>query len=142
MTLRKQACTAALAFASIGALAACSNKPPLQIALPGERVYPESIASTSDGALYVGSLASGGVARIKDGNVEQWIAPGAYGTRSTFGVLADETAGVLWVCSNDVSGLGVPGPGAAQGSNLKAFDLDLRPRQDERAFSRRRQSLQ
>ncbi|HEY0184643.1 MAG TPA: hypothetical protein VGC09_17720, partial [Rhodopila sp.] len=48
---------------------------------------------------------------------------GAYDTRSTLGVLADEGSGMLWVCSNDLSGAGVPGPGSAKGSALKGFNL-------------------
>jgi len=95
------------------------------IELPGEQAYPESVAATADGTLYVSSLASGGIWRVSPGasKAEEWIKPGAFDTRSTFGVLADEAAGLLWVCSNDVSGLGVPGPGSVTGSHLKAFDL-------------------
>jgi len=95
-----------------------------QVALPGERAYPESIAAAADGTLYVSSLASGGIVRIKPGaKAEEWIKPGAFDSRSTFGVLVDEKKGLLWVCSNDVSALGVPGPSAVPGSNLKGFDL-------------------
>src|SRR5271169_235430 len=85
----------------VAALAACSATPAKQVELPGDRVYPESIAAAGDGTLYVSSLASGGVLRIKPGATtpEQWIAPGAFGTRSTFGVLVDEKKGQLWVCS-------------------------------------------
>ncbi|MGH7261369.1 MAG: SMP-30/gluconolactonase/LRE family protein, partial [Nitrospiraceae bacterium] len=36
-----------------------------QVALPGEHAYPESIAAAADGTLYVSSLASGGIVRIK-----------------------------------------------------------------------------
>lgn len=45
------------------------------IELPGDRVFPESITSTQDGTLYVGSLGSGGVIRIKPGNAKPqvWI---------------------------------------------------------------------
>jgi len=95
------------------------------IDLPGDRAYPESVAATSDGTLYVSSFASGGIFRIKAGTseAEAWIKPGAFETRSTFGVLADEKAGLLWACSNDISGLGVPGPGSATGSHVKGFDL-------------------
>ena len=32
-----------------------------------------------------------------------WIKPGAFGSRSTLGVLVDERSNLLWVCSNDVS---------------------------------------
>ena len=58
-----------------------------EIALPSDRAYPESVASAPDGTLYVGSPAVGGVWRIKtsSGAVEQWIKPGAFGSRSTLG---------------------------------------------------------
>jgi sugar lactone lactonase YvrE len=111
--------------AVVAPLSANAEEPAKQIALSGDRAYPESIAAAADGALYVSSLASGGIWRIKPGSAtaEAWIAPGTYDTRSTFGVLVDDKKGVLWVCSNDISALGVPGPGTATGSNLKAFDL-------------------
>ncbi len=93
--------------------------------LPGARAFPESITSTADGTRYVSSLASGGVLRIRPGatEAEPWIEPGAYDTRSTFGVLADEASNTLWVCSNDASAIGVPGPNSIKGSFLKGFDL-------------------
>lgn len=96
------------------------------ITLPGERAFPEAITSTADGTLYVSSLGNGGIFRARPGESQAtlWIAPGTYGTRSTFGVLADEKAGVLWVCSNDISA--VIGPhvaGSETGAWLKGFDL-------------------
>jgi streptogramin lyase len=98
----------------------------LAINLPGDRAFPESISAAPDGTLYIGSLASGGVLRAKPGAswAEPWIAPGAYGSRSIFGVLADRKSQTLWVCSNDVSALGVPGPGDETGSALIGFDLN------------------
>jgi hypothetical protein len=39
------------------------------------------------------------------------------------GVLADEKSGFLYVCSNDITGFGVPGPGDTKGAWLKIFDL-------------------
>ena len=70
-------------------------------------------------------MAEGGIKRAAPGAsaAEPWIAPGADGTRSTFGLLADEGTGTLWACSNDVSGWGIPGPGDTKGAWLKAFDL-------------------
>lgn len=96
------------------------------IDLPGDLAFPEAITSTADGTLYVSSLGNGGIFRVRPGEAQatEWIAPGRYGTRSTFGVLADEKAGLLWVCSNDISA--VIGPhvaGSATGSWLKGFDL-------------------
>ena len=81
------------------------------IEIPGDRAFMESITAGPDGTLYVSSLASGGIARIKPGasKAEEWIAPAAFGSRSTFGVFADAKSNTLWVCSNDMSGLGVDG---------------------------------
>ncbi len=96
-----------------------------EISLPGDHAYPESISATPEGTLYVSGLATGGVWRIRPeaGSVEQWIAPGAFGTRSLLGVLVDEKANLLWVCSNDFSSSGLPGPSSVQGSFIKGFDL-------------------
>jgi sugar lactone lactonase YvrE len=96
-----------------------------EIKLPGDRAYPESIAGTPDGTLFVSSPAVGGVWRIKpqSGTVDQWVKPGSFGTRSTLGVLVDTKANLLWVCSNDFSSAGVPGPSSEAGSFVKGFDL-------------------
>ena len=98
---------------------------PTEVALPGDHVFPESLSSTKDGTLFVGSFAEGGIFKVKPGadKAEPWIKPGANGSRSTFGVLADEASNTLLVCSNDTSDFGVPGPGDAKGSALMAFDL-------------------
>jgi streptogramin lyase len=95
------------------------------IEVPGDRAFTESITAGPDGTLYLSSLASGGIARIKPGasKAEGRVAPGAFDSRSTFGVFADAKSNTLWVCSNDVSGRGVTGPGSAIGSHLKGFDL-------------------
>ena len=65
-----------------------------EIKLPGDRAYPESIAAALDGTLYVSSPAVGGVWRIKPQTaaVEEWIKPGAFGSRSTLGVQVDPAA--------------------------------------------------
>lgn len=104
---------------------ACASAVSAVIEIGGVEAYPESITAGPDWELYVGSVASGGVQRVAPGanRAEAWIAPGAFGSRSTFGVYADATTSTLWVCSNDVSGLGVPGPSDVAGSYLKAFDL-------------------
>src|SRR6202158_3930756 len=96
-----------------------------EIKLPGDRAYPESITAAPDGTLYVSSPAVGGVWRIKPqtADVGEWIKPGAFGSRSTLGVLVDKKANLLWVCSNDFSSAGIPGPSIVTGSYLKGFDL-------------------
>lgn len=121
------ALTGLLILAAVGAgtIVRATPRDTRDIALPGEAAYPESITATADGTLYVSNFAGGGVIRIGPGasSGEVWIAPGAFGTRSTFGVLADEASGTLWVCSNDLSALGIQGPSAVKGAALKGFDL-------------------
>src|SRR5882757_2442556 len=89
-----------------------------------DKSFPESVTSTSDGALYVGSFNLGGVTKIASGGKpEQLVKPGAGDSRSTLGVLADEKSGTLYVCSNDISGFGVAGPSETKGAWLKTFEL-------------------
>jgi hypothetical protein len=86
--------------------------------------FPESLSSITDGTLYVGSFNLGGVVKIAPGKKpEQFVQPGAGGSRSVLGVLADEPRGTLYVCSNDITGFGVPGPSDTKGAWLKTFDL-------------------
>jgi sugar lactone lactonase YvrE len=93
------------------------------IAVP-DNSFPESLTSTKDGTIYVGSFNLGGVVKAAPGGkAAQFIKPGAAGSRSVLGVLADEKSGMLYVCSNDITGFGVPGPGETKGAWLKAFDL-------------------
>lgn len=113
------------AMLALAATAGTTLAAPPQVELPGDRAFPESVTSKQDGTLFVGSFAEGGVLRVMPGatKAEAWIKPGANDSRSTFGVLADERSNTLLVCSNDTSAFGVPGPGSAKGSALKAFDL-------------------
>jgi sugar lactone lactonase YvrE len=89
-----------------------------------DKSFPESVTSTTDGTLYVGSFNLGGVVKVAPGGkAEQFVKPGAGDSRSTLGVLADEKSGLLYVCSNDITGFGVPGPSDTKGAWLKVFDL-------------------
>jgi len=100
---------------------ACAQTAPVGVP---DKSFPESVTSTKDGTLYVGSFNLGGVVKAAPGGkAEQFIKPGAGGSRSVLGVLADEKGGMLYVCSNDITGFGVPGPGDTKGAWLKTFDL-------------------
>ena len=89
-----------------------------------DKSFPESVTSTNDGTFYASSFNLGGVVKVKaGGKAEQFIKPGAGASRSVLGVLADEKSGMLYVCSNDITGFGVPGPGDTKGAWLKVFDL-------------------
>src|SRR5258706_3539041 len=95
------------------------------IPVPGTKAFPESITSTSDGALFVGRLGDGGIVRVQPRTAAStvFVQPGAAGSRSILGVFADEASGTLWACSNDLSALGGPATGSDTGSALKGFDL-------------------
>ena len=95
------------------------------IPVPGEKAFPESITSTSDGALFVGRLGDGGIVRVKPRAAAPtvFVQPGTAGSRSILGVFADEASSTLWACSNDLSALGGPATGSDTGSALKGFDL-------------------
>jgi sugar lactone lactonase YvrE len=89
-----------------------------EITLPGTLVYPESITSTSDGTLIVGSLGHGNVMRIAPGktDAEEWIKAGTGGLNSVLGVFADEKGKNLWVCSNNLENKG-------EATAVMSFDL-------------------
>jgi streptogramin lyase len=119
---RASALSAAAVILTLGA-AGAARAETAQVGVP-DKSFPESVTSTSDGALYVGSFNLGGVTKIPSGGKpEQLVKPGAGGSRSTLGVLADEKSGTLYACSNDITGFGVPGPGDTKGAWLKTFDL-------------------
>lgn len=119
-------------------LASCSNSakpesltetapvaPPAEISIPGTGIFPESLTSSSDGSIYIGSVGQAQVYRAKAGNAtaEPFIAPGAGGIKQVFGVLADDASGSLWVCSNQVNAGGPPGPVPGVINGLYSFDL-------------------
>jgi hypothetical protein len=120
-TLRFYKNSALLALLSFPALPGAADAPS-RIDLPGPRSFPESITATSDGTIFAGNFAEGGILSIRNGKVEVWIKPGTFGTRSILGVFADERSGTLWACSNDYAKAGLTSVGDA-GSVLKGFDL-------------------
>jgi hypothetical protein len=83
------------------------------------------MTSTQDGTLIIGSMGQGTIFRALPGQTEAqpWIAAQDSGTMSVTGVLADERANTLWVCTNDLSGVGVTVQNRHGPSQLKSFDL-------------------
>lgn len=90
---------------------------PTDITIPEEKPFPESLSSTADGTIYIGSVTKSEIFRAKKGaaTAEVWIKPGTNGLQRVLGVLADPRSNTLWVCS-DKNGNGAP-------SALKTFDL-------------------
>ncbi len=122
--IRRWVAASTLAIAAAHGAGAVLAAGASDVTLPDSVPFPESVASTSDGALFVSSITDGGVLRIAaDGSQTPFLKPGEHDTRSTFGVLADEKSGTLWVASNDASAIGIKGPSAVEGAWIKAFDL-------------------
>jgi sugar lactone lactonase YvrE len=96
----------------------CAGQGVTEITLPATRIFPESITSTADGTLIVGSLGHGNVLRIAPGKTaaDEWIKPGTGGLNAVLGVYADEKGKTLWVCSNNLEGKG-------DATAVMAFDL-------------------
>ena len=122
--IRRLSAVVSLVALSLGACAAQPSQPAGRgdIVIDGKNVHPESITSSADGSLFIGSM-SGTVYRAgpQDRVARPFITPNAEnGLRATYGVLADDRGGRLWVCS--VAPFG-PSPGPQQPSAVVAFDL-------------------
>lgn len=111
---------AAFAVAAVCGLQA-ADRP--EITFADARIFPESLSSTKNGDLYFGSLGQDAVyrARSKDAQATVWIKPKSNGLMTVLGVLADEKAGVLWVCASATGGRG--GAPYVGETALKAFNL-------------------
>jgi sugar lactone lactonase YvrE len=90
------------------------------IAIPGNHVFPESITSSKDGTIYIGSIGEGAIFRVATAALFVKSNPDL---RSVTGVLADDNSGTLYACTNDWSMFGVTTPGGKGPSTLKVFDL-------------------
>jgi hypothetical protein len=64
-----------------GPVALAVTAPPAEIVIPGEKIFPESLTSTADGSVIVGSIAAKTIFRAKPGSAtaEAWIQPGTDG---------------------------------------------------------------
>lgn len=94
----------------------------MEITFADDRIFPESLSSTKNGAVYLGSLRRGSVYRAapNSSKAERWIDPKSNGLQTVLGVFADEPASTLWVCSSAMSLDGAPVAGETA---LKAFSL-------------------
>lgn len=99
--------------------------PPAEIVIPGERLITESLTSTSDGTVIIGSMLGKTIFKAAPGasTAEAWIPPGTDGLAGVFGVFADEASGTLWACSGAPPGPPQPNAPPPPKSALHAFDL-------------------
>jgi streptogramin lyase len=105
-----------------GAMAGCATAPRGDVLIDDQAVYPESLSSTRQGKLYIGSSSKGIIyfAGERDTTARPWIVPSAQnGLQAVYGVLAHEPSRTLWVCS--VPGGSAARPGAV--TSLVAFGL-------------------
>ena len=74
-----------------------------RLLLPDSIPYPNGIAVTQDGSVFVGSVTTGAVANINARTLETklLVAPQTAIIAST-SLRADEARGILWACSSDV----------------------------------------
>ena len=107
-----------------------------EIVVNDTHVFPESLTSSEDGAVFFGSVSKGIVYRAAPGapRAEPWIAAGTGGLGRILGVLADDRRQTLWVCS-----VGAP-PGTPAGApppvtSVKAFALDTGAFKSSHPFS-------
>jgi hypothetical protein len=92
---------------------------PAALRIPGEKIYPESLTSTPDGRVIIGSIGTRSIYLVKPGAeiAEPWIPADNEPTLAVLGVFADEKANTLWACFSSIHD--VPQPP----STLKAFNL-------------------
>jgi len=90
----------------------------MEITIHEEKPFPESLSSSSDGTLYIGSVTHSEIFKAAKGatTAEPWIKAGTGGLQRILGVLVDQKAGLLWVCSDKNGDKGAP-------TALKTFDL-------------------
>lgn len=101
---------------------------PAEISIPGDRLFTESLTSSRDGAVYVGSYGIDGyggrtIYRASPGRAvaEVWIAPPSETSPGYLGVLADDKTHTLWACVLPVRM--AAGEPQTTPSILRAFDL-------------------
>lgn len=68
--------------------------------------FPEGITRSSSGDLYMGSLNTGSIVVVRQGErwAQEWINGDRFEGAGTAGLIADSARGVLWACTGDFFG--------------------------------------
>ena len=87
--------------------------------------FPESLTSTADGTVYIGSLNQAAVYRAKPGeaNASPFISKEAGKFSLVLGVLADASTDTLWVCDNAGEHAYLKTFGLKSGTPAKIYEL-------------------
>jgi len=126
MALAMAACSRTQAPAETTAAAAPPPaSPPAEIVIPGEGITPESLTSTADGHVIIGSVGARTIWRAAPAaaTAEAWIQPGTDGMQGVFGVFADDSTGTLYACSGSFGAPPAAGSPPPPPSTLHTFDL-------------------
>jgi len=109
---------AGLTLAALSGAAVAADK--VQIGDKG--VFPESLTSTADGTLIVGSIGTGQIYKAAPGaaTADSWIAAVTDGPTAVLGVYADEANKTLWACYSDLALFAGAG---GKASMLRSYDL-------------------
>ena len=130
---------AAAVVSGAGASFAHAAALPEEVMIPGQRVFPESMTSTPDGTLIIGSIGAKTIFRAKPGAAaaEAWIQPGTDGLSSIFGVLADAKSNTLWACTSTLGPPGGPAtaPTAVMIATWRTWSRPVRCRSARRSSS-------
>jgi glucose/arabinose dehydrogenase/mono/diheme cytochrome c family protein len=96
---------------------------PSQLTVPGQRVFPESLTSTPDGRVIIGTITARTIFVVKPGEstAAPWIQPDNETSLGVYGLLADTKSNTLWACFSSFPGSHDSAPQAQ--SVLKSFDL-------------------
>jgi sugar lactone lactonase YvrE len=121
-TLRPFVAMLGLLLIPAAAVPALAGSLPETITIPGEKIYPESLTSASDGSVIIGSIGQKTIYRAKPAaaTAEVWVPAGRDGLSSVLGVFADNESHTLYACSNTI---GPPTATPAVNATLYAFDL-------------------
>ena len=97
-----------------------------ELLVPGDRIFPESITSSADGRVFIGSIGARRVFVVKPGtsSAEPWTEVGAEAPAGVLGVYADDKSNTLWACYSSVGPNGPPSAAAAY--DLKTAQLKAR----------------
>ncbi|HEY0266231.1 MAG TPA: hypothetical protein VGC16_05720 [Rhizomicrobium sp.] len=98
---------------------------PKDVTLDVKMAFPESLTSTRDGTLYIGSMNLGAVYRAQPGRSTAipFITKEAGGFGHVLGVLADASTNTLWVCDNDGARASLKSFALGSGTPQKTYDL-------------------
>jgi mono/diheme cytochrome c family protein/sugar lactone lactonase YvrE len=96
------------------------------LVLPGERIFPESITSSVDGRIFIGSIGARRIFVVKPGAsvAEGWTETGSDSTLGVFGVYADDKSSTLWACFSAFAPNG--SPAAMAGYDLQSGKVKAR----------------